>query len=134
MGVILFIVSFMAGLLTFPIGIGWNFFTALFSWDWKRFNGDMLDLAISIDQTLNVALKNVLRTLLITDPLYNFGDPDQTVSYVIGINYVYGNLTSFGHLCRKMLYSFDKDHVIKAVMKEHDLSYEEVIDLYNENN
>ena len=137
MGVILFIVSAILGIITFPIGFIWSFIRSLFTWNWKEFNEDYLELAISVDETLNVALIRPLNFLLLkkgAEVFHSFGSRKETVSYVIGKNYIYGNLSKFGHICRKMLYSFDKDHVIKAVMNHEGLSYEEVMEIYNDNN
>jgi len=133
MGFILFIISFIAGLITFQLGIIYRVIRLIFTFNWKEFNNDFKDIAISIDQTLNTVLKPILNNLLIKNSNrkeYNFGDMDETVSYVIGINYIYNNLTWFGKLMRKMLYSFEKDHVIKAVMSRKDWTYEKIMRIY----
>lgn len=105
----LLIVAIVLGVLFFPIG-----FVALFIRKGsisEYFKG----IALSIDQLGNHVMKYSFNQWMIQQHGYRFGNIDDTVSYVLGNNYITGTLTPSGKFLVKVLNKLDKDHVIKSV-------------------
>jgi hypothetical protein len=75
-------------------------------------------IALSIDQLGNVICQHLFNLTLIKKDGYKFGDMDQTISYVLGRNWVDGTLTQTGALLSRILNRLDKDHLDKAIEKE----------------
>ena len=73
-------------------------------------------LNIGIDQLGNVMLSPFLNKFcLVTKNLYIFGKADETISYVLAINYFTNNLTSFGLKIVLILEKIDKGHMKKSL-------------------
>ena len=71
-------------------------------------------VALSIDQTGGVICSQLFNLLLIKNG-YRFGDPDKTISYVLGRNKLKGTLTDLGKALDWLLDLIDKEHTLKAV-------------------
>lgn len=71
-------------------------------------------IALSLDQMGNVVLCNLLNDLMIQRGGYKFGNPDDTISAVLGINKRIDMLTFGGKLLASLLNKIDKNHVEKA--------------------
>jgi hypothetical protein len=56
--------------------------------------------------------------LLKKDPAKLYGNPDETISHVTGINYKAMKLTSFGYFVAHCLDTVDKGHIDKAVKND----------------
>ena len=56
----------------------------------------MFDLAHSIDQTGNVICERLFNHILIKSRIHRFGNPDETISSVLGKNKVINNLAFLG--------------------------------------
>lgn len=77
------------------------------------------DVAFGIDQLGNVLGAPLMNDLLIKKTSkHKYGNPDETISYVTGLNYKDKSLTLFGLLIVKRLNSLDENHVEKAVKNE----------------
>lgn len=78
-------------------------------------------MALSIDQFANVSIEKPLKWLLIkkvyraTGLFYNFGNEDDTISYVIAVNYYELKLNKHGKFWAWFLNFVDKDHLKKAI-------------------
>tara|TARA_R110000772_G_scaffold51709_4_gene118591 strand:+ start:161 stop:622 length:462 start_codon:yes stop_codon:yes gene_type:complete len=77
-------------------------------------------LSISLYQFGNASAATMLNFALRKKGGIDFGDEDDTISYVIGRNYYHNSLTIFGHMIRLILHLIDRNHVQKAV----DLKFE----------
>lgn len=72
-------------------------------------------LALAIDQLGNVMIAPIANKLLIKKESINlFGNPNETISYVLGVNYVKKTLSSFGYFIAHTLDVIDKNHVINS--------------------
>lgn len=112
MGFILLIIAILLAVLLLPIGWLYSFFT-LRSKPGKL-NYYAKTIALSIDQLGNVVLSNLFNDTLITANGYKFGDEDETISKVLGVNKHLGELTKLGRALAWVLNLIDKDHVEKA--------------------
>lgn len=73
-------------------------------------------LAIGQDQYGNILGQYIFNDLLITkESKHKFGNPDETISSVLGKNKAAGTLTALGKGIANILNFFDKNHVEKAV-------------------
>ncbi len=79
------------------------------------------DLALAKDRYLNVLLAPIANKLLITKDCYKFGNPKETMSSVIGKNFLTSTLTKKGFSNGMFWYNFlekiDKkpNHCIRAI-------------------
>jgi len=77
------------------------------------------NLAMSIDQTLNVALQYSLNDTMIKNASKNkYGNPDETISGVTGKNVLKNTLIWFGKLVNAMLNKLERNHSVKAIEKD----------------
>lgn len=103
----------IALLLIVPIGaIG--FIYALFK---RRLGYYFWLLALSIDQVGNVVCMHLFNDLLIKPNGHRFGNPNETVSHVLGINKEKKTLYLIGRILSDILGLIDKNHVEKAANK-----------------
>lgn len=120
MGFIFFIVSMVLGWILIPMGVIWGFVEAFvkrgFKSSLKRLNKYFFDIAISIDQLGNVACKELFNDVLIRYYSKNrFGNPDETVSSVLGKNKRDNTLTVAGNVLERILHFLDKNHSINSI-------------------
>lgn len=77
-------------------------------------------MAYSVDQLGNVTCKHLFNLTLIkkSKKSHKFGDPDETISAVLGYNKKRDTLTRTGRLLSDILHFIDPDHVEKAALIE----------------
>lgn len=72
-------------------------------------------IAFAIDQLGNVMGAPIMNDLLLKkESTYKYGNPDQTISHVTGVNYKNKTLTVGGYFLAHVLDEVDKNHVEKA--------------------
>ena len=84
------------------------------------FSEYLWQLAMSIDQTLNVCLSFVLNDVMRLPRGINYGNADETISGVTGKNQLKGTLTWFGKGVNWFLDKLEKDHSIKAIEEDEE--------------
>ena len=112
LGFILLIISILLSAILLPVGWLYSLFTLRLSI--KRLGAYFKTIAISIDQLGNVVLSNLLNDVLINKNGYKFGDEDETISKVLGINKANNTLLRTGKIVSSILNRIDKNHVEKA--------------------
>lgn len=119
MGFILLIVSLILGSILLPLGFIWAvieaFYKKGFKEGWQRANKYFRDCALSIDQTANVLCSELFNDTLIKSSGYKFGNPDETISGVLGKNKVKETLTKTGRCLDWILNKLDEDHSINSI-------------------
>jgi hypothetical protein len=75
-------------------------------------------IAYAIDQLGNVVCQFLFNDCMVKKDGYKFGNPDKTISYVLGINKEKDTLTGFGGLIVAILHCIDPYHVEKAVKND----------------
>ena len=75
------------------------------------------DVAYGIDQLGNVVCADLLNLTLIKYKKggYRFGNPDETISSVLGKNYKLGTLTLIGKILDNILNLIDKNHSVNSI-------------------
>ena len=77
------------------------------------------DLALAIDQLGNVMIAPMANDVLLKEnPAKKYGNTDETISHVTGVNYLSKDLTDFGYFVAHTLDAVDENHVEKAAENE----------------
>lgn len=119
MNILLYIISFILRTIFVTIGIVYDiiqiFKTSHFDRSFKYVDQKYRKLAILVDQFGNAACPEFWNFALIKkESVHPFGNQDQTISAVLGLNYLAGTLTKTGLWLNNSLNFFWKDHTIKA--------------------
>ena len=101
---ILFLVAYI---LWFPLTILNYFFV--------KKKGYFRNTAVNIDVFANKEFRTLFNKTLITNQGYKFGQDNETISSVLGKNYLTNTLSTTGKILVKIL---TKDHVINAISIE----------------
>ena len=117
MGILLLIVALFGILITgilAPITFVWIWIAYGLKEALKYYG----DIALSIDQTGNVYLKEALNRWTTGKNVneYHYGDEDDTISYVTAMNFYKGNSNKFGKGIGKLLDFAEKDHLKVPVL------------------
>jgi hypothetical protein len=112
MGIILYIVAKISYAILAPITMLYAIIKLLFKGGLFQY---FHNLAFAIDQLGNVMIAPMANDCLLkkgSPKLY--GNPDETISHVTGVNYKSQTLTDFGYFVAHTLDALDENHVIKA--------------------
>jgi hypothetical protein len=120
MGIILYILSILLGILLLPLGITYgiiySFIDQHFKTGLKKADNKFLELAKAIDKYGNVACAELFNhTLIKENSKHKFGDIKETISAVIGYNLLAGTLSKTGRILNSILNFFDKNHAVEAI-------------------
>ena len=120
MGFILFLVSEMLMFIVKPINWGYSHFLKLKRWvinfSFKKMDNEFLLKAIMNDKLSNRLDSALLTKLFITDKSkHKFGNPNETISSVLGKNFLAGTLTEQGYDLCELLNDLQPNHVIKSI-------------------
>lgn len=110
---LLVILAIVLSVILYPIG----FLYALVTFKLKL-KDYYYAIAYSIDQLGNVVMSAMFNKLLIEDAKYKFGNPDWTISAVLGGNLLTMTLRPLGLWLVKILDSIDDNHCINAFENE----------------
>jgi hypothetical protein len=117
-GLILFILStFLAGVI-YPIGFIYSVGLTILKSGYKRLDDYLFNCAYATDQHANVFLAKLFNDVMIKTGGHKFGNPDETISSVLGKNKLMGKLSLFGKCLDYILHLLDNNHSIKSI--EHD--------------
>ena len=116
MGIILYIAAKIGYLILSPI-------TMVYAVIKLAFKGGLLNyfhqLAFAIDQLGNVMIAPMANDCLLKkEPTKLYGNPDETISHVTGVNYENKCLTLFGYFIAHTLNAIDPNHVQKAAKND----------------
>ena len=111
--IILLLVALILFSIIAPIGCVIGLFVKR---DWKRRTKEYLrDVSISLDQHGNVICKYLFEYTLIKKDTIHFGNPDETISSVLGKNKLANNLTWLGRGLDRILNKIDLNHSINSI-------------------
>lgn len=120
MGILLAIVARILVYFLQPVLVVLNilFIGVLNSWSlrkrWDTLNRYFYNVAFGEDLLGNATGAFVFQVLFSKEGGYKFGNPRETISFVIAANYFGETLTKAGHFLRWILDTVDKDHTRKA--------------------
>jgi len=115
MGFVLFLISFILIVAFAPVGIAFTVLKSGILFNKRYINEYWTKLAVSLDQFGGVVMSGLFNLILISSDLNRFGNPDETISSVIGKNKKAGTLTGLGKGLDYLLEIFEKDHSIKSI-------------------
>ncbi len=107
---ILLLVAITLSVLIFPLALIYAILTRGFN----TLGKDSWETAIAIDQLGNVWCKHLFNDLLIYPSGHRFGNPNETVSHVLGKNKATNTLYTIGKVLAWILNLIDRNHVEKA--------------------
>jgi hypothetical protein len=110
MGFLLSLIAFELLIVVVPLGLLYGWITNA-----NESNKKYLYIAIQIDIAINTSCKELLNDIFIIQRIHEFGSPYETVSYVLGKNKEFNNLTWLGKLIVIGLHAIDPFHVEKAI-------------------
>lgn len=128
MGLILTLIGVILSAVLYTIAIPYTWIKLIFksggfsNW-WKNLQNYYMTIAISIDQTGNTICSTLFNDLLLkNNPTVNFGNEDDTISYVLGAGQINNDLTYLGWIISAIIDSIDpiKDptHCYRAYLKK----------------
>ena len=112
-GFVLLVLSVLMSIVLYPLG--WIYSMITFRLSLKKLGNYWFVMAVSVDQLGNVVMSTLFNDILIKKYGHKFGDEDQTVSMVLGVNKAMGTLNPLGKFIADVLNFIDKDHVEKAI-------------------
>ena len=108
---LLLIVAWCLKAVLSPILFAYGIVRSILRWELRQY---FKEIAIALDVFGNVIGQYMFNDLLQKHG-YPFGSRKDTISYALGKNEQYVRLTWLGKLIGKILDSFDKDHLKKAI-------------------
>jgi len=100
-------------------GVLFTYVLALIKWDYSIIERYHKGLAVSIDQLGNVIIAPLFNRILIASKSVNkFGNPDETISSVLGKNKRAETLIYLGVRLDAWLNGIDKNHSIKSIEED----------------
>ena len=111
MGLLLTILAYIMLTILAPIGIIWSLIARTKDYFWN--------IAISLDQLGNVICADPMNFLFIQSySKYKFGNPDETISSVLGKNQLHDRLKPLGKSLVVFLALLDENHSIKSIEED----------------
>tara|TARA_R100000951_G_scaffold105051_1_gene98591 strand:+ start:247 stop:624 length:378 start_codon:yes stop_codon:yes gene_type:complete len=98
-----------------PIISAWTFIKAIIKWDIRILKIWWFRTAIAIDKLGNVIGAPFFNDTFIKKGGYQFGNPEETISSILGKNQRDNTLTKFGSFFRIALDFIEKDHCFKSI-------------------
>jgi len=114
-GFVLLLLAVFLSIIFYPVG--WLYSLVTFRASIKKLGNYWFVMAVGVDQLGNTVMSTLFNDILITKYGHKFGDEDQTVSMVLGVNKAMGTLTKVGRLMADILNKIDPNHVEKAIEK-----------------
>ena len=119
LSILLLTVAVLLFLLLLPFAIVWGIGASFWRRKFKNGTIEVADWfyawAISIDQLGNVVCKELFNDALITPAGVEFGNPDETISSVLGKNKLKSTLTKTGKALDWLLNKLDPNHSINSI-------------------
>lgn len=121
-GIILLIAAIIVTVIVTPFamifGFYKKFYKTTFKKAWADIDTKLINMAVSVDKFGNVVAAELFNAILIKNSTVLFGDHRQTISNVLGRNFLTGTLTCTGRLLNKILNFIDKNHAVKSIESE----------------
>ena len=115
LSIVLVIVATVIFWLILPLAIVWGIIAKIYNKRFNEFSEWFMAWAVSIDQLGNVVSKELFNDVLISKSKHNFGNPDETISSVLGKNKINNSLTLLGKSLDWILDKLDPNHSVKSI-------------------
>ncbi len=114
-GLILFTTAFILKLLFYPIGFIYSIALTFLKNGYSELDKYFFNCAIADDQHANTWLAKLFNDLLILPGGHKFGNPDETISSVLGKNYLQKKLSPIGKGLNWVLNLIDPGHSVNSI-------------------
>jgi hypothetical protein len=101
-----------------PIGFAYTLLKSFVLLDVRIIQDYYFKLAISLDQLGNVVMSGLFNAIIIKSKDNQFGNPDETISSVLGKNLRTNTLTLLGRILNAILNRIDDNHSINAIEED----------------
>lgn len=115
MGILLTILAATLSIIFYPIALVYSLFRYS---KFKYISKHYFNIAIAIDQAGGVVCQYLLNDIMIKKGGAQFGNPDSSISSIIGKNHESNTLTIFGKGLYHLLDSLQSNHAENAIEKE----------------
>ena len=117
-GLILFIFSTFLACLIYPIAFLYSIVFTILKSGYKTLDDYLFNCALATDQHANVFLAKLFNDVMIKTNGHKFGNPDETISSVLGKNKLIGKLSLFGKCLDYLLHLLDENHSTKSIEED----------------
>ena len=118
MNFLLFLIAFILVVSFSIVGVVFTIIRSIIYFNSGILKNYFFRLAVSLDQFGGVAIGGLFNAVMISNKSANkFGDPDETISSVLGKNKRDGTLIYWGLMLDSLLDYFDPNHSIKSIEK-----------------
>jgi 8-oxo-dGTP diphosphatase len=114
-GLILFLTALILKSIFYPLGFCYSIVFTLLKNGYQELDNYLFKCALADDQQANTYLAKLFNDILIKKGGHKFGNPDETISSVLGKNLLQNKLSLMGKLLNWILNLIEKDHSIKAI-------------------
>ena len=116
-GLILYLTAFILKSIFYPIGFCYSVVLTLLKNGYQELDNYLFKCAIADDQQANTYLAKLFNDILIKKGGHKFGNPDETISSVLGKNLLQNKLSLIGKFLNWILNLIEKDHTKKSIEK-----------------
>ena len=115
---LLFLIALLLLVITAPFGFVYAIIRQMLIKKAKSLTMFFIEMALVLDEAGNVVMQHLLNDLLLikNESTYYFGNKKETISSVIGKNYLTGNLTTLGKALNAFLNFIDKGHSLNSII------------------
>ena len=114
-GLILFLTAKTLQLIFYPIGFVYSCMLTFLKNGYHELDKYLFECAIADDQQANTYLAKLFNDILIKVGGHRFGNPDETISSVLGKNYLSNKLSLIGKGLNCILNLFEKNHSVNSI-------------------
>jgi hypothetical protein len=116
--ILLFLIAFILLTTTSPLGFIYTIIRQLFVNKFKTLILYFTEIALVLDEAGNVVMQHILNDFLLIKKrdTYYFGNKKETISSVIGKNYMTETLSPLGLALNSFLNFIDKGHSLNSIM------------------
>jgi hypothetical protein len=114
---LLFTIAFVLLVTTAPIGFVYTILRQLIVFKLKWLTVYFIEVAIALDAAGNVMMQHLLNDMLLIkkEPTYYFGNKKETISSVLGKNFLTNTLSVLGRALNSFLNAIDNGHSLNSI-------------------
>ena len=116
-GLILFTTALILQVIFYPIGFTYSVILTICKSGYKALDNYLFNCALATDQHANTFLAKLFNDVMIQPGGHQFGNPDETISSVLGKNKLKNKLSLIGKGLDLLLNMIEDNHSIKSIDK-----------------